>query len=108
MLRLIKMVRDRIPGLDGAAIKTQPLSVEEANAERRKKLVREALEYAMNPSVEELADVLELVHSLAEYDLEIPYPVLIMTMSAKNVERGGFDMGMGMYIETTPGTGEFS
>lgn len=108
MLRYLKMVRDRIPGLEGAVIKTHTLPVAEANVELRKKLVEEALEYCMDPSVEELADVLELVHALAEYDLEIPYMVLVATKDAKREERGGFDMGMGMYIETTPGTGEFS
>lgn len=60
----------------------------------RSKLIEEAVEYVTNPSVEELADVWEVVKALALHDLG--QDSLLQTMEAaqrKQAERGGFDRG---------------
>jgi predicted house-cleaning noncanonical NTP pyrophosphatase (MazG superfamily) len=64
-----KLVRDKIPEIitaDGKAFKTRILDDKEHLQELLKKLSEEAKELADNPSVEELADVKELVIAIRE------------------------------------------
>lgn len=64
-----KLVRDKIPEIilaNGETPETRVLNEEEYRAEVRKKLGEEAAEYAQDDSLEELADLLELVKANAE------------------------------------------
>lgn len=64
-----KLVRDKIPEIikaDGKVFKTRILDDAEHLQELLKKLSEEAKELAENPSVEELADVKELVIAIRE------------------------------------------
>lgn len=66
-----KLVRDRIPEIiekAGKVSKTRILDEEEYIVLLRKKLEEEMNEYLEEPSLEELADILEVVYALAEAD----------------------------------------
>lgn len=87
-----KLVRDRIPDLirhNGGEPRTRRLSEEEFATALAAKLVEEAEEFAATPTVEELADVLEVIHALAPTtgssldDVEV-------ARRAKAAERGAF------------------
>lgn len=95
----IKLVRDHIGerlGNDGT-ITYEPIGDEATHvALLRRKLVEEAVEYLVDPSVGELADVLEAVWSLAAVDLRAPFEVIEARAKSKRVERGGFKRGMVM------------
>lgn len=69
-----KLVRDRIPEIikqQGKTFTTRILENEEYLKELRTKLVEETNEYleadSKTESVEELADIMELLHALAEF-----------------------------------------
>lgn len=64
----------------------------------RQKLVEEAIEYALDPTVDELADVLEVVHALADVDLAAGLEPVLRAREARHRERGGFSRGVGMYV----------
>lgn len=60
----------------------------------RGKLVEEAVEYLLDPSAEEAADILQVLVDLAEVDPAIPgWHVVEEVRSRKLAERGGFRMG---------------
>lgn len=66
-----KLVRDRIPEVIEAGGETPVVHVadsEEYERRLREKLDEEVAEYQENGRVEELADVLEVVHALRELD----------------------------------------
>jgi predicted house-cleaning noncanonical NTP pyrophosphatase (MazG superfamily) len=94
----IKLVRDHIGERLGGEGTITYEPVDEATHVKglRKKLVEEALEYAMDPSIGELADVLEAVWSLAAVDLRAPFEVIEQRAKTKRIERGGFKRGMFM------------
>lgn len=95
----IKLVRDHVGEALGGegTISYEPIvDQDEHVALLRRKLVEEAAEYLANPSVEELADVLEVVWSLHRVDLRVPFEVVKQRAAAKRTERGGFDRGMVM------------
>lgn len=69
-----KLVRDRIPqiiGLTGKKYRTRILDNEDYIKALKEKSFEELEEYMktdnMNDAIEELADVLEIIHALAEY-----------------------------------------
>ncbi len=86
-----KLVRDKIPEIldaKGIAYKARTASPEEFKEELIKKLGEEVKEFSQNSSVEELADVLEVIESpktLSEYG------GVEKTRLQKREERGGFD-----------------
>ncbi|WP_186579749.1 nucleoside triphosphate pyrophosphohydrolase [Aquibacillus kalidii] len=92
-----KLVRDRIPEIidqTGKTYKTRKLAHEEYITALQSKLQEEALEYleADNDveSLEELADILEILHALAKtHDASIEKVEEIRKQKA--AERGGFD-----------------
>lgn len=64
-----KLVRDKIPEIIAAAgkqAKTRVLSDEEYLTELDHKLVEECTEYQADKSIEEMADVLEVLYAIAE------------------------------------------
>jgi predicted house-cleaning noncanonical NTP pyrophosphatase (MazG superfamily) len=96
---LVKLVRDRVAralGGDGT-VTYQPMTHEEHVKRLRHKLVEEALEYAMEPSLEELAQVLEAVRAIANVDLGVGLPEVDAERERQWQERGGFVKGVGMY-----------
>ena len=87
-----KLVRDRIPELikaDGKVPKTRILSEDEYLQELDIKLSEEVAEYQADKSIEEMADVLEVLYSICEargYTIE----QLMDVKQKKNDKRGGF------------------
>jgi predicted house-cleaning noncanonical NTP pyrophosphatase (MazG superfamily) len=64
-----KAVRDKIPEIirkDGHECKVQTLSDSEFLSKLEKKLVEELQEYQESKSVEELADILEVIYRISE------------------------------------------
>jgi predicted house-cleaning noncanonical NTP pyrophosphatase (MazG superfamily) len=91
-----KLVRDRIPGIiakGGKTYKTITLDDDQFRSELQKKLKEEMQEYlnAENDqeAVEELADVLEIIYSLAE-DHGVFIEELERVRHTKAQKRGGF------------------
>ncbi len=87
-----KLVRDKIPEIieaDGKKPITRILSQEEYLAELDTKLNEEVAEYQADKSVEEMADVLEVLYALCEargYSIE----ELQQVREEKRAKRGGF------------------
>ncbi len=87
-----KLVRDKIPEIieaDGKKPITRILSQEEYLAELDTKLNEEVAEYQADKSVEEMADVLEVLYALCEargYSIE----ELQRVREDKRAKRGGF------------------
>lgn len=101
--RLVKLVRDNIGAVVGDShVSYNSIPGEDAAFIRalRRKLVEEAIEYVEDPSISELADVLEVVYALAAIDLEVQRHELEARRADKHNELGGFEHGIGMYVET--------
>ena len=87
-----KLVRDKIPGIilsNGETPVTRILEGKEYILQLEKKLDEEVAEYHDSKSIEELADILEVVYALCEgagYSVED----LLSAYREKNTERGGF------------------
>lgn len=65
----MKLIRDKVPEImksDGKNPQTHIADEEEYKRLLIAKLVEEALEYKLKPSSEELGDILEVVHALAQ------------------------------------------
>ncbi len=91
-----KLVRDRIPDIIKAAGKTpvtDTISSAEIPEALDRKLREEVNEYLESHSVEELADVLEVLHGIA-FHRGIPWERIEAERIRKNEERGGFEKGI--------------
>lgn len=99
--RLVKIVRDDMERWlpDTAPVYRRIESAEVTRRELRKKLVEECAEYLLDPSVGELADLLEMLHALAAHDLGVVWTEVTREMMEKAGERGGIS-NMAMYVET--------
>ena len=88
-----KLVRDRIPEIiiaDGKKPITRILEKDEYQRELDKKLNEEIAEYQADKSIEEMADVLEVLFAICEargHSVE----ELMEVRSAKREKRGGFE-----------------
>ena len=88
-----KLVRDKIPQIilaDGKTPITRVLTDEEYLVELDKKLSEEVEEYQRDKSIEEMADVLEVLFAICEargYSTE----KLMHVQNAKREKRGGFE-----------------
>lgn len=101
--RLVKLVRDRIARHLGSSevIYTEiPNRLQYLEA-LEKKLGEEVIEYILSPSIDELADILQVVHDLAEIALQVPFNQVEILRQEKFADRGGFSQRMGMYVQTT-------
>ncbi|MFD2043085.1 phosphoribosyl-ATP pyrophosphohydrolase [Ornithinibacillus salinisoli] len=92
-----KLVRDRIPEIiekTGKAYKTEILSNDHYELELKSKLFEEVTEYqeatSDNEALEELADVLELMHALAKIH-GASIEEVEKVRKEKADKRGGFD-----------------
>ena len=96
---LIKLVRDRVSKYFKPAdrFEFKPMPVQDHVAALRQKLIEEAAEYVIDPCVNEMADILEVLMGLAEHDLVIDWGNVILAQIAKREDRGGFNDAIGMY-----------
>lgn len=97
---LVKLVRDRVRqalGGDGT-VTYRPMPRDEHVKQLRRKLVEEAAEYALDPSIEELAQVLEVIDALRVVDLGVNPTELHRAQRRQREERGGLREGIGMYV----------
>lgn len=91
-----KLVRDNIPEIikkDGREPITRIAKGKEYEEALRDKLYEEVLEFLEEPSIEEVADILEVLHAiciLKGVDLEL----LEEVRKKKTIERGGFEKGI--------------
>jgi predicted house-cleaning noncanonical NTP pyrophosphatase (MazG superfamily) len=102
--RLVKLVRDRVArhAPPGSTVDYRPIDDPDAAIrELRAKLVEEAVEYLLEPSVAELADVLEVIAGLARHDLGVSPATVAAVARDKCADRGGFADLVGMYVTTT-------
>ncbi len=87
-----KLVRDKIPDIiraQGREPVVRLLDESDYVEALHKKLHEEATEYTESASVEELADIIEVLHALAETH-QISMDNLESVRLAKRAERGGF------------------
>jgi len=88
-----KLVRDKIPAIilaDGKKPMTRILDTEEYLEELDKKLNEEIAEYQADKSIEEMADVLEVLFAICEargHSID----ELMEVRAAKREKRGGFE-----------------
>jgi predicted house-cleaning noncanonical NTP pyrophosphatase (MazG superfamily) len=96
---LVKLVRDDVDEMLGGdgTVTYRPMSRDEHERRLRRKLVEEAIEYALEPSLEELADVYEAVLALSKLSHGGSWGTIMDVAEKKRHRRGGFDRGMGMY-----------
>lgn len=101
--RLVKVVRDNVGGLlDDSRVIYKPVENRSMLvAALRQKLIEEAVEYVVNPSIGELADVLEVIRALADFDLGIRFDRVQDEALDKRLDRGGFHDGVGMFVTST-------
>jgi len=87
-----KLIRDHIPAIiiaKGGQPKTHVASQEEYAIKLKEKLSEEVREYLQEGNIEELADVMEVVHALAELG-GVDAKRIEEIRQAKAGERGGF------------------
>lgn len=84
-----KLVRDGIVDIisdEGHHVAWRVMTESEFVPALRSKLLEEVMEFTRDPSVDELADICQVIDSLVRF-----YPELDKVMANKRDERGGFD-----------------
>jgi len=88
-----KLVRDYIPSIIEATGK-RPIVRQAVGTERARllmqKLEEEVGEFSESRSIEELADILEVIHTLAA-QMGVTFEAVDLKRSQKRLERGGFE-----------------
>jgi predicted house-cleaning noncanonical NTP pyrophosphatase (MazG superfamily) len=101
----IKLVRDRVASIDTSqGLAYRPVADRDEHVLRlRAKLVEEVGEYLIDPSLDELADILQVVEDLALVDVpeapgdhRLSLAMLRFRQYKKHNERGGFTEGVVM------------
>ena len=95
-IRYDKLVRDRIPDVIREAGKepiTDVLPREAIMPALGLKLQEEVREYLESLNVEEMADILEVLHGIA-YHMGVPWDEVESARIQKLHERGGFEVGI--------------
>ncbi|MEK9768548.1 MAG: nucleoside triphosphate pyrophosphohydrolase [Betaproteobacteria bacterium] len=90
-----KLVRDRIPEIIEESGKTHQTTIidgEDLKKAALKKLLEEAMEFVENPSAEEAADIVEILHFILNRE-GITDAQVMTAVTVKRIECGGFDMG---------------
>ena len=88
-----KLVRDKIPEIisqNGDCPKVRTLDCQSYFDALNHKLTEEVAEYLAEYSVDELADMLEVIHTIAKHKGLTPYDLEQIRIK-KHGERGGFD-----------------
>lgn len=91
-----KLVRDKIPEVIIASGKrpiTNIIPSHEMSAALDRKLQEEVREYLESHSIEEMADMLEVLHGII-FHLGIPWEEVEKARLRKRDERGGFEKGI--------------
>lgn len=91
-----KLVRDKIPEVITAAGKhpvTDLMPKQEMKAALDRKLQEEVQEYLESHSIEEMADVLEVLHGIA-FHMGVSWDTIEQERIRKREERGGFEKGI--------------
>ena len=91
-----KLVRDKIPDVIRQAGKepiTDILSEDDMSGALHRKLQEEVREYLESGSVEEMADILEVLHGIA-FHKGISWSEVESARIQKRNERGGFEKGI--------------
>jgi predicted house-cleaning noncanonical NTP pyrophosphatase (MazG superfamily) len=101
---LVKLVRDKVFGPNERYLAFGETISDEDEVVKllRKKLIEEAVEYMENPSIEEAADVYEVLLALLKRDLGLKDMTLWHLEIAKFrkvQKRGRFDEAIGFYIK---------
>lgn len=97
-MRLVKVVRSLIPDIVGdQVVHYDQIPGERIKHALRAKLLEEVGEYIMEPSVEELSDVLEVIHALADIDLAVPFSDIEYRRISKAMDAGAIRM-TGLYV----------
>lgn len=106
--RLVKIVRVGVPRFLGSSeVEYRPAEISEQERHELliKKLGEEVLEYAMNPTLGELADIYDAIDALAWAGHSLPLSAIAAEARRKRIERGSFLTNhgevMGMYVTTT-------
>ncbi len=100
-----KLVRDLIPQVveaDGQVAVVRELKSEEFRVELVRKLHEEVAEFSLKPSVDELADIQEVVLALAEM-LGADASQLEAVRQRKKELRGGFGKRLFLEVTRVPG-----
>lgn len=103
-----KLVRDKIPDLiraRGATPRVRTIDRGDLYPYLLDKLREESSEFAEHPSLEELADILEVLRALAEA-LNLPFEAVEDECALKRRERGGFQSGVLLEGIDEPNVGE--
>lgn len=99
--RLVKLVRDGVGKFLGdTRVSYRPVSRVDHHRLLKEKLMEEAVEYVLDPSLGELADVYETLRALAKFH-GTTIAGVVEEAAHKRAERGGFDEGTGMYATST-------
>ncbi len=91
-----KLVRDRIPQVirsEGKEPVTEVVPKEEIMPALNRKLQEEVREYLESGSVEEMADILEVLHGIA-FHMGVAWDEVESVRAKKRDERGGFEDGI--------------
>ena len=94
--RYNKLVRDKIPDIIQKADKTPITDIictEDVLSALDRKLQEEVREYLESGSIEEMADVLEVLHGIA-FHKGISWEEVESVRARKREERGGFEKGI--------------
>lgn len=92
MIKFNKLVRDNIPEIikkNGQIPRTKVLTEEEYKYALEEKLKEEVNEYISDNSIEELADILEVVDAIAQLN-NFTWQEIINKKNIKKEQRGGF------------------
>lgn len=95
---LIQLVRDRVDEHLGDPGRVAYIPLDEATFIKllQRKLADEAVEYLVDPTLEELGDVYEVMRGLAEHR-HGGMEAVIAEADRKRAERGGYDRALGMF-----------
>lgn len=103
--RLIKLVRDNIDGLQLPRVEFREMSEHAYAMWLRRKIVEEALEWSLEPSLEELGDLYEMIRACAYYYHDgAGMQQVAEAANAKAATYGGYWEGKGMYGVRENGT----
>ena len=92
----MKLVRDRIPEIinsNGKSCVWRAAKKEEVSSLLNQKLLEEVQEYIQSENAEELADIAEVIHAIAQQKQK-SWADIDSIRIKKRQERGGFDKGI--------------
>jgi predicted house-cleaning noncanonical NTP pyrophosphatase (MazG superfamily) len=97
--RLVKLVRDDVERFCGGdtMVRYERMSDDEYVKALRAKLIEEAVEYALDPTEEELGDVWEVLNALANVEHR-GIAAVGRAAIRKSAHKGSFDGHVGMYL----------